>query len=363
MGAPSITKDEFIEQMTEKYGDFDFDSLKFKLSKTTLKCNKCGVENTKSALRHISCTCKDCYGNMSQRSNNEDFIQKVKKLFGKDKFVFDKLKYKNAITKVRLYCTEHKDYINITPNKLLEGSGCNVCNKNIPHTTESFIDICKVNYGDSFTYEKTEYVNNKLHVTVFCKEGNHEWEVSPQTLIKGKTGCGVCSGKGGRTTEQFITESKKIHGDKYDYSTTKYKNSEEKVVIICPIDGEFLQNPKSHLFGRGCPRCGKYGYQPTKPGYFYVQKLTNENKVVYKYGITGDVDRRVHEQSRNSHFEHEVLVERYFEDGNQPLVLETFIKKYIVSGVVSTEELPSGFTETFNEEHLQTVLDIVNNFK
>lgn len=73
--------------------------------------------------------------------------------------------------------------------------------------------------------------------------------------------------------------------------------------------------------------------------------------------------RRVNEQSRDSEFVHEVLVERFFEDGNKPLLLEKFIKQYIESGVVSTEELPSGFTETFDEKYLKSVLEIVNTFK
>lgn len=362
----SITKEQFIEAMTKKYGsygDFDFSTLVFKASKTELKCNRCGELNTKTALRHISCTCKKCYGNMSQRSNNEQFIKSVEYKFGKGKFIFDKLNYFNAITPVKIYCTEHNDYIDITPNKFLEGCGCNECNRNDPHSTEEFIDIVKVNYGDKFEFNDTVYVNNKTSVTVYCKEGKHDWTVTAQTLIKGKTGCGTCSGKGGRSTERFIELVSSIHNFKYDYSLVDYKTSEECVEIICPIHGTFPQLPKSHMAGKGCRDCGETGYQPSKPGYFYVQKLTNENKTVYKYGITGDIIRRVNEQSRHSVFEHEVLLERYFEDGHKPLLLEKFLKQYIDSGVVSIEELPSGFTETFDSKYLETVLKIANTFE
>lgn len=356
----------FKENMIKKYGmygEFDFDSMIFKSSKTTLKCNKCGIENTKSAIRHISCTCSNCYSNMSQRSNNNDFISKVEKKFGSDKFKFDKLNYVNAKTKVSIYCTEHGGYFDITPNKLLTGAGCNVCNINTVHTNDEFIKIVKRNYGDKLSFSKTKYVNRATKVTVHCNEGKHDWEVDPKTLILGKSGCGVCSGKGGRTTEQFISEAKLVHGHKYDYSTVEYESSIVPVKITCPTHGIFQQSPKSHIAGRGCPGCGEYGYQPSKPGYFYIQKLSNKKKTVYKYGITGDMKRRLHEQSRDSEFEHEVLVERYFEDGNKPLLLEKFLKQYIDSGVVSTEELPSGFTETFDAKYLESVLEIVNTFK
>lgn len=365
----SIDKEKFIEEMNNKYGtygEFDFSTLVFKASKTTVKCNKCGKENTKPALRHISCTCASCYSNMSQRSNNEKFISTIETKFGKDKFKFDKLNYTNAITKVTMFCTdeEHNDYFEITPNKFLTGKGCPVCNKNEAYSTEEFVEKVKENYGnDKFDFTNTIYINQKSKVVVYCNDGCHFWEVDPKTLLVGKTGCGKCSGKGGRSNDEFIFEAKRIHGDKYDYSTVDYVSSLISIDIRCPTHGVFKQSPKSHIFGRGCPRCGKYGYQSSKPGYFYVQKLTNKDKTVYKYGITGDMKRRLHEQSRDSEFEHEVLVERYFEDGHKPLVLEKFLKQYIDSGVVSTEELPSGFTETFDVKYLESVLEIVNTFK
>jgi hypothetical protein len=58
------------------------------------------------------------------------------------------------------------------------------------------------------------------------------------------------------TQEQFICKSKKIHKNKYDYSKVKYINSKIKVIIICPIHGDFEQPPNQHLCGKGCMWCG-----------------------------------------------------------------------------------------------------------
>ena len=58
-----------------------------------------------------------------------------------------------------------------------------------------------------------------------------------------------------RTTEGYIQEVKKVHGDKYDYSKVEYINSSTKVCIICPKHGEFWQRPHDHLYGRGCSEC------------------------------------------------------------------------------------------------------------
>ena len=49
------------------------------------------------------------------------------------------------------------------------------------------------------------------------------------------------------TTQQFIEKANKIHNNKYDYSKTKFVNSKTKVVIICPIHGEFEQLHNKHL--------------------------------------------------------------------------------------------------------------------
>ena len=57
------------------------------------------------------------------------------------------------------------------------------------------------------------------------------------------------------TTESFIEKAKKVHGDKYDYSKVEYKNCKTKVCIICPKHGEFWQEARQHLSGRGCPEC------------------------------------------------------------------------------------------------------------
>lgn len=58
-----------------------------------------------------------------------------------------------------------------------------------------------------------------------------------------------------KTTEQFISEARKVHGLRYDYSKVTYKDNKTKILIICPTHGEFLQSPIVHLHGCGCAKC------------------------------------------------------------------------------------------------------------
>lgn len=66
------------------------------------------------------------------------------------------------------------------------------------------------------------------------------------------------------TTEEFIFKAKLKHGDFYIYSSTTYKNSKKKLIIICPIHGKFYQIPNDHLSGHGCSDCGDILCNETK---------------------------------------------------------------------------------------------------
>jgi very-short-patch-repair endonuclease len=57
------------------------------------------------------------------------------------------------------------------------------------------------------------------------------------------------------TTEHFIQQSIKTHGDKYDYSKAEYVSWDTKITIICRKHGEFKQSPWHHSHGYDCPLC------------------------------------------------------------------------------------------------------------
>ena len=109
----------------------------------------------------------------------------------------------------------------------------------------------------------SEYDGNKNYITVKCKKHNHVFKTKPNWLHKG-CGCVECynevrGNKTRKNKKQFIEESYKIHGNKYDYSKVEYINNKTKVCIICPEHGEFWQSPNKHLQKHGCPFCaGKY---------------------------------------------------------------------------------------------------------
>jgi len=61
-----------------------------------------------------------------------------------------------------------------------------------------------------------------------------------------------------QTQEEFVSRSRKIHGDKYGYSKVKYVNSKTKVILECKEHGDFLQSPYNHINKKsGCSLCSK----------------------------------------------------------------------------------------------------------
>jgi len=78
------------------------------------------------------------------------------------------------------------------------------------------------------------------------------------------------------TTEEFIERVKQIHGNRYEYSKVKYENTNAKVYIICPIHGEFWQNPKDHLNGSGCPSCNQSKLEEKIKRIFEFKKIKYE---------------------------------------------------------------------------------------
>jgi hypothetical protein len=67
------------------------------------------------------------------------------------------------------------------------------------------------------------------------------------------------------TTEIFVERMKRIYGDKYDYSPTKYRGCLEKIEIVCPQHGSFWKTPGNHMVGAGCPMCNGYRIKKHTP--------------------------------------------------------------------------------------------------
>jgi len=81
-----------------------------------------------------------------------------------------------------------------------------------------------------------------------------DFEQTPDSHISG-SGCLACGGRKQLNTAEFIIRANTKHNFKYTYNKAVYTNARTKVVITCPEHGDFEQTPDSHLRGNGCPKC------------------------------------------------------------------------------------------------------------
>ena len=108
-------------------------------------------------------------------------------------------------------------------------------------TSDDFISKSKEIWGDKYDYSLVEYVNMKTKVKIIYKDWIFIQKAEDHLLGK------MCELRW--DTDRFVFESKKIHGDIYDYSKVVFKNMNTKVILL-KNGVEYLQRPDKHLNGR-----------------------------------------------------------------------------------------------------------------
>lgn len=87
--------------------------------------------------------------------------------------------------------------------------------------------------------------------------------------------------------DEFISKSREIHGDKYDYSLVEYVNTNRPVNIRCKKhDFVFPMSPRDHLNGRGCKLCANNQKKTTEQFNEEMQEIYGGNLVCEEYTDT-----------------------------------------------------------------------------
>ena len=89
----------------------------------------------------------------------------------------------------------------------------------------------------------------------------------------------------------FKQKALEVHGDKFNYSKSKYINSKTPLTIICPIHGEFFQTPYVHLITHGCPKCGRYHTEKSNTQNYmdFINKCNKKFNNKYTYSFSDKI--------------------------------------------------------------------------
>lgn len=281
----AYTKEKFMEKAIQVHGDkYDYSKVDYKGYNEDV-CIICPEHGEFWQTPHKHLTTRGCF--KCPYNNTTKFIEKARKIHG-DKYDYTKVNYQGNAKKVIIICPTHGEFLQ-KPMIHLSNHGCPECGKINSHksneqTTEEWIEKAIQVHGNKYDYSKVEYKGWNQKVCIICPIHGEFWQDPTSHIAKHqKRGCPECGKTLAKTTEQFIQEAKQIHGDKYDYSKTKYVNNKTKVCIICPEHGEFLQMPHMHLKHNGCPKCN--GNKKTTEQFIQEAKLVHGDKYNYSKSI------------------------------------------------------------------------------
>lgn len=214
-------------------------------------------------------------------------------------------------------------------------------------TTAQFIKEATILHGTLYDYSKTVYSGALRDVNITCKT-HGEFLQKAYVHLRG-AGCPKCgqnqaNKKNTSTKTEFITKANKIHNNKYNYDKVIYKNAITKVIITCPVHGDFEQAPYHHLRGSGCRKCNLKGFNFAKPAILYYLKINDGQ--AYKVGIT---NRTVNERFCIKDLSKiEVIFTQQFQTGQDAFLIEKAILESCNQyKYTDTKLLENGNTELF----------------
>ena len=226
---------------------------------------------------------------MKTKTKNNEFIQKAN-IIHNNKYDYSNINYINNHTKIKIICKAHGEFYK-DPSHHLRGQGCPECSHRKRLNTDSFIEKSKKIHNDFYDYSKTIYKNQDIKLKIICPT-HGEFEQIPYHHLAGHK-CKSCSINNERfynAGDLFVKRANEKWNNFYDYSKIKYISARKKIIIICPLHGEFLQSPDTHLKHK-CLECSIIENSDNQRGNtedFIIQakkihgNLFNYNKVSYK---------------------------------------------------------------------------------
>lgn len=124
------------------------------------------------------------------------FLQKSAEVHG-DYYDYSLVEYTFNYEKVSIICPKHGVFL-ATPNNHTNGAGCPYCNTKNYSTRVidqvSFLSRCVEVHGNRYDYSKAVYLGTDVHVTIFCKSCNTDFQQKPHYHCSGSN-CPKCAGR------------------------------------------------------------------------------------------------------------------------------------------------------------------------
>ncbi len=170
----------------------------------------------------------------------------------------------NARTKIQIFCRKH-GFFWMTRSNHARGSVCSGCQKFKSRITKNeWLIRFEKKHADKYSYHRSVFEDSMTEIKIFCKKCCEFFEKTPHTHAQG-TGCPQCQTKKTQNNITVITPETwrerltAIHGNKFDYSKTKFKKVSDRITIYCnQCKQYFTQYLVNHYYKKcGCNLCRK----------------------------------------------------------------------------------------------------------
>lgn len=243
-------------------------------------------------------------------ANEARFLHNARAKFG-DRFDYSQIRYQQQKTPVTIVCPDHGAFVQ-TPDRHLQSElGCPKCGvlgraaRKNDIGREGFLKAFQIKHGERIEL-LSKYSKAREPIRCRCKVHGVEFDTTPDRLIQWKHCCPVCAREGASAAQtlsqqEFLKRARDKFGEQFDLSRTVYAGMDSKVVISCPIHGEFKVTPVSFLYNtHGCPKCGRLyvghaenrikmlesGQTKSRPTTLAVMKVEVFGITGYKVGTT-----------------------------------------------------------------------------
>ena len=78
--------------------------------------------------------------------------------------------------------------------------------------------------------------------------------------------------------------------------TTVTVGSTKKLSWVCSLGHKWIATPNNRASGNNCPSCANHGYDPNRPGYFYL--IEHLDLELFQIGITNSPKNRIRDHER-----------------------------------------------------------------
>ena len=182
-----LSKEDFIKKANEKHGNkYDYSKVEYvdAHTKICIICPEHGEFWQRPADHIKGQGCPKCRNEATGercRLSKEEFIKKANEIH-KGKYNYDKVEYKNRMTKVCIICLDHGEFKQ-TPNDHIQGCGCPKCNlSHLERDVMNYLDEVGITYDyqkrfDWLGRQSLDFYLPDYNVGIECQGEQHFFPV------------------------------------------------------------------------------------------------------------------------------------------------------------------------------------------